>query len=339
MFLSYTAFGLVWAWFCYRHLQELLPIQHYLSGLVGILVIEMFASWGYYRYLNAHGKSMASTVFLIVVAILDAGRNSMSFFMLLIVSLGLSVVRESLGRTMLKCQVLTGLHFLFGILYGIGIVELTLESTSALVLLLFIVPLAFTLSGFLLWIIYSLNATIAHLRARKQRYKLRMFQRLHLVLLFAVLVVLAFFVVSSVSFSGRLAEDYVAKTWRLRWWLLDGWLALLYFVCFIAIAFIWRPSANNRRLAMSDEVAQDEEDAEDYDLEAIQNRTRARENDDDDDAATLVGGTRGHHSNPLTDGQIVFEIGDEDDDDDAKKRRLSGENVEDSQGERQGLMR
>jgi hypothetical protein len=50
------------------------------------------------------------------------------------------------------------------------------------------------------------KATIGHLRARKQRYKLKMFQRLHLVLLFAVLVVIAFFVVSSMSFSGRLAE-------------------------------------------------------------------------------------------------------------------------------------
>ena len=109
------------------------------------------------------------------------------------------------------------------VLYGIGIVELELESTSALVLLLFIIPLAFTLSGFLLWIMYSLNgvwqsleklsrslsyilATITHLRARKQQYKLRMFQRLHLILLFAVLVVTAFFVVSSMSFSGRHAE-------------------------------------------------------------------------------------------------------------------------------------
>ena len=48
------------------------------------------------------------------MAILDAGRNSMSFFMLLVVSLGLSVVRESLGRLMLKCKALTALHFLFG---------------------------------------------------------------------------------------------------------------------------------------------------------------------------------------------------------------------------------
>lgn len=43
------------------------------------------------------------------------------------------------------------------VLYAVGIVELELESTSALVLLVFVIPLAFTLSGFLLWIMYSLN--------------------------------------------------------------------------------------------------------------------------------------------------------------------------------------
>jgi hypothetical protein len=95
--------------------------------------------------------------------------------MLLVVSLGLSVVRESLGRTMLRCQLLAGAHFIFGgacklslpfycqlnvdvlVLYAVGIVELELESTSALILLIFVIPLAFTLSGFLLWILYSLN--------------------------------------------------------------------------------------------------------------------------------------------------------------------------------------
>jgi Lung seven transmembrane receptor len=68
----------------------------------------------YYRYLNAHEKSTASTVFLFVVAFLDAGRNSLSFFMLLVVSLGLSVVRDSLGPTMRKAQLLSITHFIFG---------------------------------------------------------------------------------------------------------------------------------------------------------------------------------------------------------------------------------
>jgi hypothetical protein len=88
---------------------------------------------------------------------------------------------------------------------------------------MFVIPLAFTLSGFLLWILYSLNgpsplnkhpdkpeenstATIAQLRARKQRYKLSMFENLYRILLFTVVVIAAFFVVSTLSFSGRLAE-------------------------------------------------------------------------------------------------------------------------------------
>ena len=45
---------------------------------------------------------------------MDAGRNALSFFMLLVVSLGLSVVRESIGTKMFKCQALTGAHFVFG---------------------------------------------------------------------------------------------------------------------------------------------------------------------------------------------------------------------------------
>src|ERR1700722_12234189 len=48
------------------------------------------------------------------VAILDAGRNALSFFLLLVVSLGLSVVRESLGSLLLRCQALAAAHFVFG---------------------------------------------------------------------------------------------------------------------------------------------------------------------------------------------------------------------------------
>jgi hypothetical protein len=108
------------------------------------------------------------------------------------------------------------------VLYSIGIVELELESTSALILLLFIVPLAFTLSGFLSWIMYALNGkfalpgttrrgehcigTILQLQQRKQYYKLGMFKKLHYILMATVAVIGIFFVVSSMSFSNRLEE-------------------------------------------------------------------------------------------------------------------------------------
>ncbi|KAG8739345.1 hypothetical protein FRC10_005772 [Ceratobasidium sp. 414] len=251
------------------------------------------------------------------VSIMDAGRNALSFFLLLVVSLGLSVVRESLGPIMIRVRLLAGAHFVFGVLYAMGMVELELESASALLLLMFVIPLSFTLSGFLLWIMYALNGTMAELADRKQTYKLSMFRTLYRILLVAVLIIGAFFVVSSMSFSNRLDEDYAPETWETRWYLLDAWLAILYLVVFSSIAFLWRPTGNNRRLAMSDELAQDD-DAEDYDLESMQRRTMAPPSQEN-----LAGGREA-----LRQDDVVFEIGDEDEDEDKERRR----------GEREGLM-
>jgi len=49
-------------------------------------------------------------------------------------------------------------------------------------------------------------ATVAHLRARKQRFKLKMFERLNMILMFDVAVIAVFFVVTTMSFSGRMQE-------------------------------------------------------------------------------------------------------------------------------------
>ena len=94
-------------------------------------------------------------------------------------------------------------------------------------------------------------------------------------------------------------------------------------------------------LAMSDELAQNEEDAEDYDLESLTHRTRLREDDDD---ATLVDSQR-QGPESVADDHVVFEIGDEDagsdgeEESNSKRHRLSGENryIKDS-AEREGLI-
>jgi hypothetical protein len=141
--------------------------------------------------------------------------------------------------------------------------------------------------------------------------------------------------------------DYAANSWKYRWWLLDGWLALLYLCAFWSIAYLWRPTDHNRYLAMSDELAQDENDAEDYDMAALERGRRVpRADDDDDDAATLVGG--GRRGPAVGDDHVVFEIGDEDggasdveEDDEHKRervRRLSGDNRGAAPSERQGLI-
>lgn len=117
---------------------------------------------------------------MIVVGILNAGRNSLSFFLLLIVAMGLSVVHPSLGVVMNRVRLLTILHFVFGgefsreltlvtheqvlillvsslALYAIGIVQVQLETASLFIVLFLIFPLALTLTAFLMWTIVSLN--------------------------------------------------------------------------------------------------------------------------------------------------------------------------------------
>ncbi|PSS05449.1 hypothetical protein PHLCEN_2v3829 [Hermanssonia centrifuga] len=95
---------------------------------------------------------------------------------------------------------------------------------------------------------------------------------------------------------------------------------------------------------MFDELAQDEEDAEDYDMEALERRTEAMEgHQDDDDAATLVGGRR---PGIMAEDAVVFEIGDEDaqelsdDEDNTKKRHAqSGRGDDGEEYEREGLFK
>lgn len=116
-----------------------------------------------------------------------------------------------------------------------------LQSAALLIVLLMIFPLSFTLTTFLMWIIVSLNGTILHLSQRKQRAKLAMFQRLWRILVLSVIAVAGFFVISTMSLSGRLEEDYAARNWRYRWILLDASLAGIYLLAFAAVAWIWRP--------------------------------------------------------------------------------------------------
>ena len=93
---------------------------------------------------------------------------------------------------------------------------------------------------------------------------------------------------------------------------------------------------------MSDELAQDEEDAEDYDLEALENRNNTRVTDDDDDE-TLVGSRRGGPAS-IAEDAVVFEIGDEDDhgsddeDNHAKRKHGRQSSGDGTHREREGLM-
>jgi magnesium-transporting ATPase (P-type) len=190
---------------------------------------------------------------MVIVAILNAGRNAFSFFLLLIVCMGYGVVKPSLGRTMVYVRILAIAHFIFAVVYSVASLSITPDSAGPLVLLI-VLPLAGTLTAFYVWTLNSLNATMKDLIDRKQKTKALMYKKLWWCILGSIIVIFGFFFINSFAFAGRSDASFVPEHWKARWFVLDGWLNLVYMFDIVFVAYLWRPTANNRRFAMSDEV-------------------------------------------------------------------------------------
>jgi hypothetical protein len=151
-------------------------------------------------------------------------------------------------------------------------------------LLLIVLPLAGTLTAFYVWTLNSLNLTLKDLRERKQTAKEAMYKKLWWCILLSILVIFGFFFFNSFSFASASDPDFVPFHWKTRWFVLDGWLNLVYFADVAWVAYVWRPTANNRRFAMSDELAQDDDGTFE-----INNMDIGAPDDSDDDEEANVG--------------------------------------------------
>lgn len=149
-------------------------------------------------------------------------------------------------------------HFVFGVIYSVASLTLSPDTAGPIVLLV-ILPLAATLTTFYVWTLNALNLTMKELMERKQNVKSLMYKRLWWVLLSSIIIIFIFFFLNSLTFAGHGSDDFAPTHWKTRWFVLDGWLNLVYLVDLCIIAYIWRPTANNRRFAMSDELAQDDD--------------------------------------------------------------------------------
>ncbi|KAK1464420.1 hypothetical protein CCUS01_07993 [Colletotrichum cuscutae] len=256
--ILYALVAVFWGFLYYQHRHDILPVQNYITAIIIFLVVEMLLTWGFYDYLNRNGANIGSKVLLVIVAILNAARNSFSFFLLLIVCMGYGVVKHTLGRTMIWVRWLAIAHFVFGLVYAITSLLITPDAAGPFVLLI-VLPLAGTLTGFYIWTLNSLNFTLKDLRERKQHAKEAMYKKLWWCILISIFVIFGFFFFNSFSFASVSDPDYVPFHWKSRWFVLDGWLNLVYFADVAFIAYVWRPTANNRRFAMSDEIAQDDD--------------------------------------------------------------------------------
>ncbi|KAI5807002.1 lung seven transmembrane receptor-domain-containing protein [Geopyxis carbonaria] len=314
--IVYAVVGALWAFLYVQHRRDILPVQNYITAIIIFLIIEMLITWAFYDYMNIHGANTLSRVLMIIVAILNAARNSFSFFLLLIVCMGYGVVKPTLGELMKWVRILALTHFAFGVVYAVASLTITPDSAGPLVMLV-ILPLAATLTAFYVWTLNSLKLTMKELEERKQHTKGLMYKRLWWVLLSSIFIIFGFFFANSLTFAGHGSPDFIPTHWRTRWFVLDGWLNLVYLADIAIIAYLWRPTANNRRFAMSDELAQDEDGG--FEIASI----GGSELDEDEEDAVERGhgpgpGLRAVPPEPAADRdrrismeEPIFEVGDE----------------------------
>lgn len=286
----------IWLFMYVQYRSDILPVQNYITAICGFLAVEMIVIWGYYHFLNVHGDSTGSKVYLVILSVFNSFRNAFTFFLLLIVCLGYGVVKPTLGDLMWKCRALAGAHFLFAILYTISSYIVPPDSTSLWVLIV-ILPLSCTMTAFYIWILSSLTHTIKFLEDRKQHVKALMYKNLWRLLLGSVLVIFGFFFLNSLIFANESPLEYITRHWQSRWFMLDGWLNVVYFVDFCIIAYIWRPTGNNRRFAMSTQLAQDENEAQEFEIGSLRG---SLDLDDEEEDRPVAPATAGSSETPAT---------------------------------------
>lgn len=258
----------------FRHRSELLLLQKYLAGFFVFLTIEDILTWSLYEVQNNNKKYPIPggiQFYVVLISFLNAFKISFSLFLLLIISLGYGIVYPKLPRkTMNLCKIACFVHFLFSAAFAwisyyssqsqpnasttdTSKASDTFDSDSWVILVVTI-PLAIIFMGIYFWILSALRQTTQMLLDNKQIVKLKMYKRLFRLITGSLLLLVFAFVISSILiFSDNLAES-IERFWKFNDVLTTFWPACVYFIVFIGIAIIWRPTDTSYLLAASSQV-------------------------------------------------------------------------------------
>ncbi|KAL6926084.1 hypothetical protein ACO0SA_002652 [Hanseniaspora valbyensis] len=260
----------------WKHKHELLPLQKYLLAFYGFLIFENILVWSYYDLRNRKGNTSGVQTYMVFLSVVNSFKVSFSFFILLVISLGYGVVYPKLQRKlMLKCRIFAVVTFLFCAAFIIQRYLTPSDSQSSAIMFTFF-PAALCLMGFYVVTLKSVSLTMQYLQEQKQMVKLNMYNNLLKVITLSLVAVMVGTLTTSIVLVGMSDVEMIEKNWRYRFFFTDFWTALVYFVVFVLISFIWRPTSTSYMLACSQQLPTDPEHIADFDLDdmsSINNET------------------------------------------------------------------
>ncbi|KAK9846593.1 hypothetical protein WJX81_007332 [Elliptochloris bilobata] len=250
MSLAYLALGAVWGGLYIWHWVEVFTLQHCISGVIALSMMEM-STW-YFDYINFNATGYRPYVTTLYAVLLGCLRKTLSRLLVLIVAMGFGVVLPYLGAVQKKIIAL-GVTYIVAVtaldvVTNVGAID-DLTSTARIVLVL---PVAVLDGIFILWVFTSLSKTLAQLQTRRAGAKLDLYRRFTNTLALMVWASVAWI---AYEMYFKVTDQYNLK-WRWDWITADFWhVQNLFFLCIIC--FLFRPSFNSTRYAYSEQEGED----------------------------------------------------------------------------------
>ncbi|XXQ39513.1 GOST seven transmembrane domain-containing protein [Plasmodiophora brassicae] len=287
---AYLALGAAWLLMNVRHRTQVMQVQHAISVVLVLCLIESFSWMTYYGTFNRTGDRPMALFAVSLVA--GSVRRAVSRMLVVAVSMGFGVSKPSLGRSTNRILAAGALFAVLEALLQLSLHMATVRGAASpsQTTLLLMVPVTLMDAAFYWWTFASLSDTLDDLHTRHQIAKHDIMWSFS-ALLIAALVVACLF--------GAFRIYFVEQALQLRYWqftylLYDGFPQVLYFAVLLGIAALWRPGPHTRSIAYAEQITdRDVDDEFELDLQV-----------DDDGGDLLVQKARRSR-------QERFEIGEE----------------------------
>ncbi|EGW33531.1 uncharacterized protein SPAPADRAFT_55394 [Spathaspora passalidarum NRRL Y-27907] len=278
-----------------RKENQILPLQRYLLEMLGFLTFDTMVVWSYYDLVNRiqSPSSAFARFYMFFLALLNSIKITFSFFLLLCIALGYGVVVLKLDKkTMLKCKILAGCNFVASFVY---LVFSYYDGSSASLVasenidnvdsgnmlgLLPLIPISITLCVYYVTILTSIRTTTQNLHQQRQIIKLKLYQNLFRIIFGSVILTFAGLTLSSFVYLSMSTTEMFEQHWKGSFFIFDFWPSVVFFLVFMAIAYLWRPTETSYMLAISQQLSTGEDINDDEEGQPNYNQGHEFELDD-----------------------------------------------------------
>ncbi|KAL6513158.1 hypothetical protein OROGR_020644 [Orobanche gracilis] len=257
MSIAYAVLCAIWVFQYARHWDDVLLLQHCITSVIALGLLEMTFWYFDYAYFNTTGiRPVGITTWVVTIGSI---RKTISRVLLLCVAMGYGVVRPTLGGLTTKVLLIGITFFLASEMLNIAENVGSINDIAGRARVFFVIPVAFLDAFLILWIFTSLSKTLEQLQAKRSSIKLDIYRRFSNALAVAV--------ITSVLWIGYELYFKATDPFNERWqsaWIITAFWDILAFALLCVICYIWAPSHVSQRYAYMDNKGEetDEEETE-----------------------------------------------------------------------------